>query len=130
MPVPRANVKMEMKPVAAVYDGRTRVVRSSAVIDRRYSAFTLIELLVVVVIITILIGLAFPVYQTIQNQAKKTQAKNDMIQIITAVNAFYTEYGRYPTTETTDVNATYGTVNSSAALFNELRGKTAILNTR
>ncbi|HEX4629668.1 MAG TPA: prepilin-type N-terminal cleavage/methylation domain-containing protein [Chthoniobacterales bacterium] len=93
-------------------------------------AFTLIELLVVIVIITILIGLAFPVYQTIQNQAKKTQAKNDLLQIVTAVNAFYTEYGRYPTTETTDVSATYGTANNSGALFNELRGKSTTLNTR
>ena len=108
MPFPGANVEMEMKS----------------------RAFTLIELLVVIVIITILMGLAFPVFQTIQNQAKKTQAKNDVIQIVTAVNAFYTEYGRYPTTETTDVNATYGTGNSSGPLFNELRGKTATLNTR
>jgi prepilin-type N-terminal cleavage/methylation domain-containing protein len=108
MPFPGANVEMEMKS----------------------RAFTLIELLVVIVIITILIGLAFPVYQTIQNQAKKTQAKNDLVQIVTAVNAFYTEYGRYPTTETTDVTATYGTGKSSGPLFNELRGKTAALNTR
>ena len=108
MPFPRANVEMEMKP----------------------RAFTLIELLVVIVIIAILSGLAFPVYQTIQNQAKKTQAKNDLIQIVTAVNAFYAEYGRYPTTETTDTYATYGMASNSGALFNELRGKTATLNTR
>jgi prepilin-type N-terminal cleavage/methylation domain-containing protein len=98
--------------------------------EMKTRAFTLIELLVVIVIITILIGLAFPVYQTVQNQAKKTQAKNDLMQIVTAINAFYTEYGRYPTTETTDANATYGAANSSGPLFNELRGKTATLNTR
>ena len=108
MPFPGANVEMEMKS----------------------RAFTLIELLVVIVIISILIGLAFPVFQSIQNQAKKTQAKNDTIQIVTAVNAFYTEYGRYPTTETTDAQATYGAGPSSAQLFNELRAKTATLNTR
>jgi prepilin-type N-terminal cleavage/methylation domain-containing protein len=108
MPFPGANVEMEMKS----------------------RAFTLIELLVVIVIISILIGLAFPVYQTIQNQAKKTQAKNDLIQIVTAVNAFYTEYGRYPTTETSDVYATYGTANNSGPLFNELRAKSTTLNTR
>ncbi len=59
-------------------------------------AFTLIELLVVIVIIAILAGLAFPVFQSVQNQAKKTQAKNDVTQFVTAVNAFYTEYGKYP----------------------------------
>ncbi|MDP9099040.1 MAG: type II secretion system GspH family protein [Verrucomicrobiota bacterium] len=63
---------------------------------RALRAFTLIELLVVIVIITILAGLAFPVFQSVQNQAKKTQAKNDIIQLVTAVNAFYTEYGKYP----------------------------------
>lgn len=60
------------------------------------AAFTLIELLVVIVIVAILMGLAFPVFQGVQNQAKKTQAKNDLMQIVTAVNAFYTEYGKYP----------------------------------
>ena len=60
-------------------------------------AFTLIELLVVISIIAILMGLAFPAFQGVQNAAKKTQAKNDLVQIVTAVNAYYTEYGRYPT---------------------------------
>ena len=77
MPFPRANAEMEMK---------------------RYTlpAFTLIELLVVIVIIAILAGLAFPVFQSVQNQARKTQAKNDVTQLVIAVNAFYTEYGKYP----------------------------------
>jgi len=59
-------------------------------------AFTLIELMVVIAIIAVLMGLAFPAYQGVQNAAKKTQAKNDLVQIVTAVNAFYTEYGKYP----------------------------------
>ena len=94
MPFSRANAEVE---IAAVYDRRTLRGRSTAVIDRRYnSGFTLIELLVVIVIISVLLGLAFPVYQSVQNSAKKTQAKNDVTQIVTAVNAFYTEYGKYP----------------------------------
>lgn len=63
---------------------------------RRRNAFTLIELLVVISIVIVLIGLAFPAFQAVQNAAKKTQAKNDLLQIVTAVNAFYTEYGKYP----------------------------------
>jgi prepilin-type N-terminal cleavage/methylation domain-containing protein len=121
---------MEINPVAAVYDRRGCVSHSSAGIDRRYRAFTLIELLVVIVIIAVLMGIAFPVFSTIQNQARKTQAKNDVTQIVTAVNAFYTEYGRYPTTETTDDKAIYGTTNNSGTLFTELRGKSGSLNTR
>jgi prepilin-type N-terminal cleavage/methylation domain-containing protein len=58
--------------------------------------FTLIELLVVITIIVILMGLLFPAFRGVQDQAKKTQAKNDLTQIVTAVNAFYTEYGKYP----------------------------------
>lgn len=63
---------------------------------RDLAAFTLIEMLVVISIIAILMGLAFPAFQSVQNSAKRTQAKNDITQIVTAVNAFYTEYGRYP----------------------------------
>jgi prepilin-type N-terminal cleavage/methylation domain-containing protein len=71
-------------------------------IGKYVSGFTLLELLVVIAIITVLVGLLFPAFQAVQNSAKKTQAKNDLTQIVTAVNAFYTEYGKYPlvTTDT------------------------------
>ena len=86
--------------------------------------FTLIELLVVIAIIAILLGLVFPVFQGVQDRAKKVQAKNDLTQVVTAMNAFYTEYGRYPTTATSDAAAIYGPGNlSSKALFDELRAK-------
>ena len=58
--------------------------------------FTLIELLVVISIIAILVGLSFPVIGSALDRAKKVQAKNDEAQIVMAVNAFYTDYGRYP----------------------------------
>jgi prepilin-type N-terminal cleavage/methylation domain-containing protein len=64
--------------------------------SRTNRAFTLIELLVVIAIIAILIGLLFPAFKAVQRQARETQAKNDLTQIVTAVNAFYTEYGKYP----------------------------------
>src|SRR5207249_10450501 len=76
--------------------------------EDRKAAFTLMELLLVIVIVVILVGLAFPAFQGVLERAKKVQAKNDVTQIVTAVNAFYTEYGRYPTTATTDATATYG----------------------
>ncbi len=68
------------------------VIRNSG----RRSAFTLIELLVVITIIAILMALLFPAFKGVQDQAKRTQAKNDVTQVVTAVNAFYTEYGQYP----------------------------------
>jgi prepilin-type N-terminal cleavage/methylation domain-containing protein len=94
-------------------------------------AFTLIELMVVIGIIVTLLGLAFPVFQGVLERAKKVQAKNDLIQIVTAVNAFYTEYGRYPTAVASG-DAIYGSgPNSSGVLFNELRAKVgSSLNTR
>jgi prepilin-type N-terminal cleavage/methylation domain-containing protein len=78
-------------------------------------AFTLIELLVVIAIIAILIGLLFPAFQAVQNQAKRTQAKNDLTQIVTAVNAFYTDYGKYPLA-TND-----NTISNNSDLFYSLR---------
>ena len=64
--------------------------------EDRKAAFTLMELLLVIVIVVILVGLAFPAFQGVLERAKKVQAKNDLTQIVTAVNAFYTEYGKYP----------------------------------
>jgi prepilin-type N-terminal cleavage/methylation domain-containing protein len=64
--------------------------------SRHLIGFTLIELLVVISIIAILIGLLFPAFKGVQDQAKKVQTKNDLTQIVTAVTAFYTEYGQYP----------------------------------
>jgi prepilin-type N-terminal cleavage/methylation domain-containing protein len=100
---------------------------------RLSSGFTLIEVLVVIAMIAILAGLLYPAINGAQKQAKKVQAKNDLTQIVTAVNAFYTEYGRYPTAATTDAAATYGpggSVTENGSLFNELRGLSSTLNTR
>ena len=84
------------------------------------TAFTLVELLVVIAIIAVLMGLSFPVIQSVQNSARRTQAKNDVVQIVGAVNAFYAEYGRYPVVSGT-VDGTYGDTNNDQ-LFNVLKG--------
>jgi len=67
----------------------------------------LLELLVVITIIIILIGFLFPAFRGIQDQAKRTQAKNDLNQIITAISAFYTEYGYYPVVSGTSADANF-----------------------
>lgn len=59
-------------------------------------AFTLIELLVVIAIIAVLAGLLFPAGQSAINSAKKTTAKNQIVQIATAITAYEAEYGRLP----------------------------------
>ena len=104
------------------------------IVGRPTHAFTLIELLVVIAIIAILIGLLFPSLFGMYERAKKVQAKNDLNQIVNAVNAFYTEYGRYPlpgapTTPPLPNSYTYGPGGeqiTNVALFTELRACTAI----
>jgi prepilin-type N-terminal cleavage/methylation domain-containing protein len=87
------------------------------------SAFTLIELLVVITIIVILMGLLFPAFRGVQDQAKKTQAKNDLNQMVIAINAFYTEYGKYPLPgSATNIPDDYWILDSNNAdIFNVLR---------
>ncbi len=59
-------------------------------------AFTLIELLVVISILAILMTMLIPSVNSALEQAKRTQAKNDAVQIATAVTAYLTEYGKMP----------------------------------
>lgn len=63
---------------------------------RRSAAFTLVELLTVIAIIAVLMGLLFPTVGAVKESARKAQAKNDVTQLVTAVKAYYTEYGKYP----------------------------------
>ena len=56
----------------------------------------MIELTEVTLIIVLLMGFLFSAGQGMIDRARKTQAKNELIQIVTAVNAYYTEHGKYP----------------------------------
>jgi len=95
---------------------------------KRAHAFTLIQLLVVIAIIAILIGLLFPAFSAVQDQAKRTQAKNDLTQIVNAVNAYYTEYGKYPLV-TADTIITITSTPNNADLFYTLRAVALGANT-
>src|SRR6266571_3629470 len=102
--------------------GRDRQHARARALPRKQHAFTLLELLIVIAIIAILVGLLFPAFKAVQNQAKKTQAKNDLTQIVNAVNAFYTEYGKYP------VATNDNTISNNADLFYSLRAVSAGAN--
>jgi len=65
-------------------------------ISRNAYGFTLMELFTVMGVVAIIFGIAYPVFISIMERARKTQAKNDLTQIVTAVNGYYTEYGKYP----------------------------------
>src|SRR5262249_45383705 len=67
----------------------------------------------------------FPAFKAVQNQARSTQAKNDLTQIVNAVNAFYTDYGRYPVSGTSEVTfGPGGNPTNNETLFRELRACT------
>src|SRR5207237_10793586 len=72
------------------------------------SAFTLIELLVVMTLIAILLGIGYPAFTSVMESARKTQAKNEEQQIVAAVNAYYTDYGKYPLPVGAAADTTYG----------------------
>lgn len=101
--------------------------------DCRREGFTLLELLIVIAIIVALAGLLFPAAQSVLERAKKVQAKNDLTQIVTAVNAYYMEYGKYPLPSTASgdgyaTGATTGT--ASKDILNPLRNLDPTLNPR
>jgi prepilin-type N-terminal cleavage/methylation domain-containing protein len=60
--------------------------------------FTLVELLVVIAIIGILAAMLLPVLNRAKIVAQKTKAKTEMADIVNAINAYDTDYGRFPVT--------------------------------
>lgn len=60
------------------------------------SAFTLIELLIVIAIILILIAIALPNFLEAQTRSRVTRAKAEMRGLGLALEAYRTDYRRYP----------------------------------
>ncbi len=104
---------------------RPSAVAETAMKNSSRHAFTLIELLVVITIIIVLMGLLFPAFRGAQDQAKRVQAKNDESQIVTAVNAYYTDYGKFPVDDSKQGYDTLlgnpGGLYDNALIFNVLR---------
>jgi len=91
---------------------------------RSSSGFTLIELLVVISIIAILASMSFAGITSAVLQAHKLRAKNDMVQIKSAIQSYYAEYGRYPTggdTTGKDMVFGYGGDMDNSAIISMLR---------
>lgn len=64
--------------------------------SRRQRGFTLIELLVVIAVLGILAGILLPAATGAIQKARVSQARSDLDSIVSAVKAFYGEYGRMP----------------------------------
>ena len=97
---------------------------------RSTSGFTLVELLTVIAIIAVLMGILFPTIGAAIEGAKKTQAKNDSLQLVNAIKGYYTEYGKYPTAAAADTTVSDADM---IILLKELRvpaGYTPTMNPR
>jgi prepilin-type N-terminal cleavage/methylation domain-containing protein len=80
---------------------------------RRACGFTLIELLTVIAIVAVLMSLLFAAIGGAMEKAKRTQARNDIRQLVAAINAYNEEYGTLPVTKAqTGTQVTYRTDNS------------------
>ena len=64
----------------------------------RHDGFTLIELLVVITIVAILAGILLPVYGSVQNAGRKTEAISDERNLILACLNFKADYNHLPIT--------------------------------
>jgi type II secretory pathway pseudopilin PulG len=85
------------------------------------------EILVVMTLIAILVGMGVPAFTSVMESARTTQAKNEAQQIVAAVNAFYTDYGKYPLV-TADTTITGTSTPSNGDLFFTLRGVSGGVN--
>jgi general secretion pathway protein G len=67
--------------------------------NRKSAAFTLIEIMVVVVILGILAATIIPQFMGTTQDAKISTAKANVSELVNAVERFYVNMDRYPTTE-------------------------------
>jgi prepilin-type N-terminal cleavage/methylation domain-containing protein len=81
---------------------------------RRGLAFTLVELLVVMGIIAILVGVVIAGVSSAIRFAKRTKANALAVNIQTAVQSYYTEYGIYPVAGTVTIDDYYDGVSNGA----------------
>ena len=91
-------------------------MRNSSTTNR---AFTLIELLTVIAIIGILAALLFPAIKNSMLRAETTKAQTAISGFATAFRAYYTEYGKYPASES---DPTKPTIYLSTKLLGILKG--------
>lgn len=66
-------------------------------LKNKNKGFTIVELLIVIVVIGILATLVIVTFTGIQQKARNTQRQTDINAVDSHVEAFYAQYGAYPT---------------------------------
>ena len=69
------------------------------------SGFTLVELLVVISIIGILASIGLVAFRSTQFRSRDAQRKSDLKELSSALELFYSDYGRYPSSDTGKIMA-------------------------
>lgn len=69
------------------------------------SGFTLVELLTVIAIIGILAGMLVPVLTAAKKRAQVAKAKLEISSLVNAIQAYDTDYGRFPITKAEQTSA-------------------------
>ncbi len=98
-----------------------KLMKKSALTTRpRRAAFTLVELLTVIAIIAVLAAMLVPVLTAVKRHALVVRASTEMQGIVTAINSYDTDYGRFPVTaDEQKNNGPGGTNDITVGLVNE-----------
>lgn len=83
-------------------------------------AFTLIELLVVIAIIGILATISVLALSNARSKSRDAKRVGDMKQVQTALELFFNDQGRYPTTEEWSIGKIYSTTSDATSTYMQI----------
>lgn len=63
---------------------------------KMHVGFTLVEMLVVIAIIAVLMGILFPVFNTVREKARQTNCQSNLSQLAMAAKKYRSDHGAYP----------------------------------